>query len=98
MADKNVGKPQITPHEPEHVNSCRDPEERVFYKGRWYEGLYLHVGASEEDKGQYAEFQKQVDFWVNWRDSQGKRAFVFIDDLIDGVLRVIEKGEHLGRL
>jgi len=27
---------------------------------------------------------------------QEKRAFVFIDDLIDGVLRVIEKGEHLG--
>src|SRR5688572_22372321 len=24
---------------------CREPEERVFYKGRWYEGLYLNVGA-----------------------------------------------------
>src|SRR5262249_30342674 len=22
---------------------CRDPEERVFYRGRWYEGLYLHA-------------------------------------------------------
>ena len=28
MADKNVGKPQITPHDPEHINSRRDPEER----------------------------------------------------------------------
>jgi hypothetical protein len=28
MADKNVGKPQITPHEPEHIHSRRDPEER----------------------------------------------------------------------
>jgi protoporphyrinogen oxidase len=55
---------------------CREPEERVFYKGRWYEGLYLHAGESEEDKRQFAEFQKQVDAWVNWRDSQGKRAFV----------------------
>lgn len=55
---------------------CREPEERVFYKGRWYEGLYLNVGASEEDNRQYAEFQKQIDFWVNWRDSAGKRAFV----------------------
>ena len=27
---------------------CREPEERVFYKGRWYEGLYLHVGENEE--------------------------------------------------
>lgn len=55
---------------------CREPEERVFYKGRWYEGLYLNVGASEEDKHQFAEFQKQIDQWVNWRDANGKRAFV----------------------
>ena len=55
---------------------CREPEERVFYKGRWYEGLYLHVGESAEDKRQLAEFQKQIDFWVNWRDARGKRAFV----------------------
>ncbi len=55
---------------------CREPEERVFYKGRWYEGLYLTVGASETDKIQIAEFQKQIDFWVNWRDALGRRAFV----------------------
>src|SRR5437762_786758 len=33
-----------TPEIAEHV-LCRDPQERVFYRGRWYEGLYLHVGA-----------------------------------------------------
>lgn len=55
---------------------CREPEERVFYKGRWYEGLYLGVGASEEDKRQFSEFQKQIDRWVNWRDEKGRRAFV----------------------
>jgi protoporphyrinogen oxidase len=55
---------------------CREPEERIFYKGRWYHGLYLHVGESEADKREYAEFYKQVDFWVNWRDKSGKRAFV----------------------
>jgi hypothetical protein len=55
---------------------CREPEERVFYKGRWYEGLYLNVGAGDEDKMQFAEFQKQISFWVNWRDALGKRAFV----------------------
>ncbi len=58
----------------EHL--CRDPEERVFYKGRWYDGLYLHAGESEEDKRQYAEFQRQVDHWVSWRDATGRRAFV----------------------
>lgn len=55
---------------------CRDPEERVFYKGRWYAGLYLHVGESEEDKRQFAGFLKQIDHWVNWRDANGRRAFV----------------------
>ena len=55
---------------------CREPEERIFYKGRWYEGLYLTVGANEDDKRQLNEFQKQIDFWVDWRDAQGKRAFV----------------------
>lgn len=55
---------------------CREPEERVFYKGRWYDGLYLHAGESDDDKLQFAEFQKQIDIYVNWRDSSGKRAFV----------------------
>lgn len=54
---------------------CRDPEERVFYKGRWYEGLYLHAGESEEDKQQFARFNAEVAQWVSWRDGQGRRAF-----------------------
>jgi hypothetical protein len=55
---------------------CREPEERIFYKGRWYEGLYLNVGASDEDKRQLAEFQTHIDKWVARRDGSGKRAFV----------------------
>ena len=54
---------------------CREPEERVFFKGRWYEGLYLNVGAGDEDKRQFAEFQRKIDDWVNWRDTRGRRAF-----------------------
>ena len=55
---------------------CREPEERIYYKGRWYEGLYMNAGASDEDRQQYNEFQKKLDYWVNWRDVAGKRAFV----------------------
>lgn len=55
---------------------CREPEERVFYKGRWYEGLYLRAGAGDEDLRQFAEFQRIIDGWVNWRDAAGRRAFV----------------------
>src|SRR5262249_45155383 len=28
---------------------CREPEERLFYRGRWYEGLYLRAGATAAD-------------------------------------------------
>jgi len=54
---------------------CRDPEERIFFKGRWYEGLYLHVGETEDDRQQYARFHQEVDCWVTWRDDRGRRAF-----------------------
>jgi phytoene dehydrogenase-like protein len=54
---------------------CREPEERIFYKGRWYEGLYLYAGASAEDLRQWDALQKEIDRWVAWRDADGRRAF-----------------------
>jgi len=54
---------------------CRDPEERVFYRGRWYEGLYMHAGATAEDLAQFDAFNAEVNRWVGWRDSKGRRAF-----------------------
>lgn len=54
---------------------CRDPQERVFYRGRWYEGLYLSAGASDEDRAQLSAFQAEIDRWAAWRDGQGRRAF-----------------------
>lgn len=55
---------------------CREPEERVFYKGRWYEGLYLQVGANKEDMRQFYQFQQTIGRWADWRDAKGRRAFV----------------------
>jgi hypothetical protein len=54
---------------------CRDPEERVFYQGRWYEGLYLRAGASADDLSQFEAFNGEVNRWVAWRDRRGRRAF-----------------------
>jgi hypothetical protein len=54
---------------------CRDPEERVFYRGRWYEGLYMHAGATAEDLAQLDAFNAEVNRWVAWRDLKGRRAF-----------------------
>lgn len=53
----------------------RDPEERIFFRGHWYEGLYLHAGASNEDRRQLAAFRAEIDRWVAWRDAKGRRAF-----------------------
>lgn len=54
---------------------CREPEERIFYRGRWYEGLYLRAGASAEDLRQLAAFQAEIDRWATWRDGDDRRAF-----------------------
>ena len=54
---------------------CRDPEERVFYKGRWYEGLYLHAGASEDDEQQFAEVQRRDRSLGCVARCKGRRAF-----------------------
>ena len=51
---------------------CRDPHERVYFRGRWYEGLYLHVGESPEDIAQYKAFRAEVDRLVAWRDGRGR--------------------------
>src|SRR5262249_45749619 len=54
---------------------CRDPEERTFYRGRWYEGLFMRVGASADDLAQWERFNAETSKWVGWRDSRGRRAF-----------------------
>ena len=53
----------------------RDPEERIFYKGRWYEGLYLHAGETSDDQQQFEKFNAEMNRWVAWRDAKGRRAF-----------------------
>lgn len=53
----------------------RDPEERLFYRGRWYEGLYLQAGASHEDLRQLRAFEAEIAQWSAWRDAKGRRAF-----------------------
>src|SRR5262245_971600 len=54
---------------------CREPEERVWYAGKWWEGLYLDAGATPEDRRQLAVFNAEIDRWSAWRDFLGRRAF-----------------------
>jgi Flavin containing amine oxidoreductase len=82
---------------------CRDPEERVFYKDRWYEGLYLHAGETDEDRAQLAKFNEEVAHWVSWRDARGRRAFTIpvaacSDDPEATALDRISMGEWMNHL
>ena len=54
---------------------CREPEERLFYRGRWYEGLWLHAGATAEDTRQKSAFDAEIARLAAWRDKSGRRAF-----------------------
>jgi hypothetical protein len=54
---------------------CREPEERVWYLGRWWEGLYLDAGATADDRRQLEAFKRLIDAWSAWRDTEGRRAF-----------------------
>jgi phytoene dehydrogenase-like protein len=54
---------------------CRDPEERLFYRGRWYPGLYLAAGASADDHAQRERFEAEIARWAAWRAPDGARAF-----------------------
>lgn len=52
-----------------------EPEERVFYKGEWYEGLYLRAGASPEDLRELERFEARIRELATARDGKGRRAF-----------------------
>lgn len=58
----------------EHV-LCREPQERVFFKGEWYEGLYPRVGASSSDLSQLESFEAEMRRWAAWKDAAGRPAF-----------------------
>lgn len=53
----------------------REPEERLFYKGHWYEGLYLRAGASPQDLAELARFEAKIAALSRARDARGRRAF-----------------------
>ena len=53
----------------------RDPQERVFFRGQWYEGLYPRAGATARDLQELRAFEEEMRRWSLRRDGQGRRAF-----------------------
>jgi protoporphyrinogen oxidase len=53
-----------------------EPEERVFYRGSWHEGLLPEPALTAEDRAQMSRFRDEIARWVGWRDGQRRRGFV----------------------
>ena len=54
---------------------CRDPQERVFHDGKWFEGLYPQSGATESDIKELKEFRAEMHRFAGLKDNDGKPYF-----------------------
>ncbi|MCM2372136.1 flavin monoamine oxidase family protein [Aporhodopirellula aestuarii] len=54
---------------------CRDPEERVFASGQWYEGLYPAAVATQADLQALDRFRSEMTRLASLRGSDGRRLF-----------------------
>ncbi len=54
---------------------CREPEERLFFRGAWYEGLYPSAGADRADAAERNRFDEEIRRLAATRDGQGRKAF-----------------------
>lgn len=53
----------------------REPDERVFFRGFWYPGLYPRAGASKSDIQELDRFQAKMGQFAALKDAGGRRAF-----------------------
>jgi predicted NAD/FAD-dependent oxidoreductase len=54
---------------------CHAAEERVYFQGRWEEGLFPRAAASPAEIAQMNAFEQHIQDWKTRRDSQGRKAF-----------------------
>lgn len=54
---------------------CSDPQEKVFFEGRWQEGIFPQKGIPREDLLQYEAFFTFIENMKNTKGSDGKDLF-----------------------
>ncbi|EMO09569.1 NAD(P)-binding Rossmann-like domain protein [Leptospira borgpetersenii str. Noumea 25] len=60
---------------------CFDPEERIFYQGRWNEGLYPIGNPGSQAANEEQKFKKFIQNWRSKIGRDGKKAFSIPIDL-----------------
>ncbi len=54
---------------------CFAPEERLYLRGVWQEGLWPQLGVKQQDLDQYRRFQELILAFQQRRDNEGRKAF-----------------------
>jgi monoamine oxidase len=72
---------------------CREPQERIFYRGEWYEGLYPRVAAGPGELAELERFETDMRHFALRRDARGRRAFALPRELSsdDPDLRALDR-------
>jgi protoporphyrinogen oxidase len=60
---------------------CADPHERLYYQGRWHDGIIPQIGLSTDDRRQYDEFFSLIERYKVAVGHDGKRGFVIPVDM-----------------
>lgn len=68
----------------------REPDERLFYKGFWYPGLYPSAGANARDVAEREQLRSLIGVFAARRDSSGRRAFALPVDESSRELETVE--------
>jgi len=54
---------------------CHDPDERLWIRGRWQEGLVPSYGVTADEQQQIARFHERMEAFKELRGSDGRKAF-----------------------
>ncbi|MEO6324051.1 MAG: NAD(P)-binding protein [Thermoanaerobaculia bacterium] len=73
---------------------CAEPQERLFFRGTWSEGLFPRAAASADELAQLARFEQQMRRFAAGRDETGRRLFTLpsrlssVDPSVTGLDRI----------
>ncbi len=52
-----------------------EPEDRLFYRGKWFEGLWLEAGSSQTDRDHRRQFDERMESFRKATGKDGRPAF-----------------------
>jgi len=76
----------------EEMHLCADPQERLFFNGRWQDGLVPNFGLSKNEQQQIKAFLSQMDHYRQLKGTDGADAFAIPvhQSSTDATLRLLD--------